>query len=202
MNLPNRITLSRLGLAAVLFLLMALMEHEVIHSLGTWGWVVYVLFIVATGTDWLDGFVARKYGLVSPLGRILDPFVDKVVICGTYVFLTGLFPKFVPAWFTVAILAREFFVNALRGYLESRGIDFSARGSGKLKMILQSVSIGCVLFMMGTAHYGLFASPSPLSGGFVVQTTSILLVLALVSTLWSGWQYLQIGMRSLKEDRP
>jgi CDP-diacylglycerol--glycerol-3-phosphate 3-phosphatidyltransferase len=201
LNLPNRITLSRLGLAAILFLLFGLMETNCIEPFGPWGWCVYILFVVATGTDWLDGYVARRYGLVSPLGRILDPFVDKVVVCGSFVFLTALFPRFVPGWLSVLIIAREFFVNALRGYLESRGIDFSARASGKLKMVLQCVSIGCILFMMGTRNSGLYATPDPLSGGFVAQVTSSMLYAALLITLWSGRQYMGIGLKAIQEDR-
>lgn len=198
MNIPNRITLSRLALSGVLFAVLALMEHGVARSSGTWAWIALALFVVATGTDWLDGHLARKYGQVSALGRVLDPFVDKVVVCGTFVFLSVLFPKFVPGWFTATILAREFLIHALRGYMESTGTDFSARGCGKLKMVLQCFSIGGVIILMGTENPALQGPAYPWKGGLAAATASTLLWLALISTLWSGWQYIQAGMHSLK----
>src|SRR5438045_6341119 len=76
-NFPNQVTTIRLGLSIVLFVLLQFQLY----------WASFWLFIVTAGTDWLDGFWARRYGQITILGRMLDPFVDKVVICGTYIFL-------------------------------------------------------------------------------------------------------------------
>ena len=92
------------------------------------------MFVVAAGTDWLDGYWARKYGQVTNLGRILDPFVDKIIICGTFIFLAAVPDSGVQAWMAVVIVGRELLVTALRSYLEGEGADFSASMSGKLKM--------------------------------------------------------------------
>ena len=201
MNLPNRITLSRLGLSFALFVVLALMSEDVLPRIGAWGWIAWAMFFVATATDWLDGYIARRYQLVSPLGRILDPFVDKVVVCGTYVFLTALWPTYVPPWFTVIILGREFFVNALRGFMESRGVDFSAQRGGKIKMVFQCFSIGGILIMMGMRNENLILGnwACPWSGGLVSIVTSWLLWLALITTAYSGFQYATKGLRSLRE---
>ena len=127
----------RLLLSVVLFGLISA-EHYI---------AAFVLFLVAVGTDWLDGYYARKYNQITTLGRILDPFADKVIICGTFIFLVttrGCLPIgcLLQAWMVVVIVGRELLVTALRSFLEERGSDFSANLSGKLKMVLQCVAAG------------------------------------------------------------
>src|SRR6185369_14028873 len=124
-NLPNQLTVLRLLLSVVLFALIALQYFL----------AGVVVFIVAAGTDWLDGYFARKYGQVTNLGRILDPFVDKIIICGSFVFLVAEPDSGVQAWMAVFVVGRELLVTALRSYLEGEGADFSAVMSGKLKML-------------------------------------------------------------------
>ena len=142
-NLPNQLTTLRLILSVVLFCLIA--------------WEYYltgmVLFIIAATTDWLDGYYARKYGQVTTLGRILDPFADKVIVCGTFIFVVaapgmGEVPWGLRAWMVVVIVGRELLVTALRSFIEERGSDFSAKLSGKLKMVLQCVAAGVCLFYL------------------------------------------------------
>ncbi len=132
-NLPNLITLSRLGFALILFLL--------IYIEGFWI-TATVVFVIAAATDALDGFVARRYGLVTTLGRILDPFVDKIIVCGVFVFLLERkLDSGINSWMVLIVIAREMFVTSLRGFLERQGQDFSATWSGKLKMILQCAAL-------------------------------------------------------------
>ena len=114
------------------------------------------MFVIAAGTDWLDGYFARKYGQVTTLGRILDPFADKVIVCGTFIFLAAI-PAIrdgrwgfwgLQPWMVVVIVGRELLVTALRSFIEERGSDFSAKMSGKLKMVLQCVAAGVCLFYL------------------------------------------------------
>jgi len=141
-NIPNQLTIARLVLAVVLFVLMAL--ELFLPAL--------VVFVMAASTDWLDGYIARKYGLITVLGRILDPFADKLVICGTFIFLVAEPRSHVAAWMAVVIVSRELLVTALRSFLEQRGSDFSAAMSGKLKMGLQCLAAGWSLtFLWWTA---------------------------------------------------
>jgi len=137
-NFPNQVTTIRLGLSVVLFVLL----HFHQYWAGLW------LFVVAAGTDWLDGFWARRYGQITILGRMLDPFVDKVIICGTYIFLASDHSSGLQAWMAVLVLARELLVTALRSFLEQQGADFSAAISGKLKFILQCMAVGASLFWL------------------------------------------------------
>ena len=99
-----------------------------------------IVFALAAGTDWLDGYWARKYGQVTNLGRILDPFVDKIIVCGTFIFLAAVPGSGVRAWMVVVIVGRELLVTALRSFLEGEGADFSAQLSGKLKMAVQCLA--------------------------------------------------------------
>jgi CDP-diacylglycerol--glycerol-3-phosphate 3-phosphatidyltransferase len=137
-NVPNQLSAARLLLSLILFVLIAL---------GYFG-TAMVVFIVAAGTDWLDGYWARKYGQVTNLGRILDPFVDKIIICGTFIFLVAVPTSGVAAWMAVVVVGRELLVTALRSYLEGEGADFSASMSGKLKMLLQCVAVALSLFAL------------------------------------------------------
>jgi CDP-diacylglycerol--glycerol-3-phosphate 3-phosphatidyltransferase len=163
-NLPNRITLARLLLAVFFFVLLA--QFDVSHPNVRLLDVCTVLFIIAALTDWLDGYLARKRNQVTAMGRVLDPFVDKVLVCGTFVFLAGAsfrsdagvqVSAFQP-WMAVLILGRELLVTGLRGFSEARGISFGAVGFGKAKMVLQSIAAPVLMFLV--AHPGVIAYSS------------------------------------------
>ena len=189
-NLPNQLTSLRLILAVVLF--------------GMIAWNSYlaglVLFIIAASTDWLDGYYARRYGQVTTLGRILDPFADKVIICGTFIFLVAIpemleVPLGLRAWMVVVIVGRELLVTALRSFIEDRGGDFSAKMSGKLKMLLQCIAAGAGLF------YLYLGSPNPALAGpvWVWAVFVISLWAAVLLTAYSGVIYVLTAVRLLRE---
>ncbi len=146
LNIPNQLSVLRLILAVVLFCTIGL-EYYLTSM---------TLFLAAAATDWLDGFIARRYGMVTTLGRILDPFADKVVVCGTFIFLVADARMLevawgLRAWMVVVIVGRELLVTALRSLIEERGGDFSAKMSGKLKMVLQCVAATACLFCLSYA---------------------------------------------------
>lgn len=131
-NAPNIISMSRMVLSFVLFALL---------SFTDWWTTSAILFVVAIATDAIDGYIARKYQLVTTFGRILDPLVDKVIVCGSFIFLQQLDGSGVSPWVTLVIVIREMYITSLRGFLEQQGIDFSAKLSGKLKLIIQAFAI-------------------------------------------------------------
>lgn len=149
---PNRITSLRLVGAALLFTLLALRGQEDPSAIRGLIHLSFWLFIVTAATDVLDGWLARRSNHVSAFGRVADPFCDKVLTLGSMVFLSVL-PwdpagrSLFPAWILVVILAREFLVTGIRGYAESMGVDFSADLFGKIKMVVQCIAIGELLFM-------------------------------------------------------
>lgn len=146
---PNRITALRFIGAFVLFGLLSVVgEGDPRQNIGLIQFAFW-LFVVVVLTDFLDGYLARRDNLVSTFGRIADPFVDKVLILGVLIYLAVLpwSQPWVPAWAVVLILAREFLVTGIRGWLESTGREFGADGLGKIKMVLQSIAVGGVLFL-------------------------------------------------------
>ena len=139
-NVPNVITLSRLGLAVFVFSGVA---YGYFFS-------ALILFVAASVTDALDGYVARKLGQATAIGRQLDPLVDKVIVCGSYIYLltvpttqTGLYP-----WMVTTIVVRELLIQGLRSHLEGGGQAFGARMAGKLKTTFQCISVSAILTVL------------------------------------------------------
>jgi CDP-diacylglycerol---glycerol-3-phosphate 3-phosphatidyltransferase len=138
MNLPNLLTLSRLGLAVVLF---ALITYQL------WWWSL-VVFILAAITDWLDGYLARKQGLTSAFGRNFDPLVDKVLVGGVFIFLLPVPGAYLQPWMVTLVVARELIVTGLRSFFESQSVKFGADMLGKIKMTLQCAAIIGILLVL------------------------------------------------------
>ena len=128
MNLPNAITLSRLVLTAVFVAGTALNN-------GVGDWVALISFVVAAISDFVDGWLARKLGLVTPMGKLLDPLADKILVGAAFVYLSA--EGLCPVWVTVVILAREFLVTGLRQIAMEAGQVLAADRLGKWKTGLQ-----------------------------------------------------------------
>ncbi|SFI34486.1 CDP-diacylglycerol--glycerol-3-phosphate 3-phosphatidyltransferase [Planctomicrobium piriforme] len=180
LNIPNIITFSRLILTFVILILISIEKVWIVTT---------VLFVIAVATDFVDGYLARKWNQVTALGRIMDPFVDKIIIGGTMIFLTPLVGSGVTAWMTFTVIAREMFITALRSVLEGQGVDFSAKMSGKLKMLLQSIVIPlCLLSLSPWFMNGLGAAQ-----GTFLMTRNVLLWVMVAVTVYSGVEYVARG---------
>ncbi len=189
MNLPNQITIARLILAVLFFILISRFNIRDPDP-GILD-ICLTLFVVACLTDWLDGYLARRNNQVTALGRVLDPFVDKVLVCGAFVFFAGA--DFVDSaghnvtgvapWMVVVIIGRELLVTGLRGFSEAQGRPFAADVFGKVKTITQMVTASVIMFC--AAHPDAAATRSLLAGAGVV-----LLWLTIVTTSYSGLNYL------------
>lgn len=181
-NIPNQLTTLRLALSIVLFVLMAFKYYLA----GT------VVFVVAASTDWLDGYLARKWNLVTVLGRILDPFVDKIIVCGTFVFLVAEPQSQVKAWMAVVVVGRELLITALRSFLEQEGADFSATMSGKLKMVLQCLAATASLYYLS------FVTQQKTPPGWLLPTVTATVWGAVALTVYSGVAYVVAAAGLLK----
>jgi len=183
-NLPNQLTIARLVLSIVLFGLIT-------FRLYTAGFFV---FVAAASTDWLDGYFARKYGMVTMLGRILDPFVDKIIICGTFICLVADPRSGIQGWMAVVVVGRELLITALRSFLEQQGADFSASMSGKLKMVLQCLAAGTSLFLLSE-----MVSPAAQPPAWLDYLLKGSVWSALALTVYSGVEYVRRAIALWRE---
>ena len=184
MNVPNQITSARILLSIVLFAFLAF----------EWYLIGFVLFIVAASTDWIDGYWARKYGQVTVLGRILDPFADKMIICGTFIFLAAVPESGVRAWMAVVIMGRELLVTALRSFPEERGSDFSASMAGKWKMVVQCIAVGFSLFCLSYLN-----TPDLAPADWMIHGRVVFVWAAIVLTVYSGVEYVFAAIRLMRK---
>ncbi|NLF31180.1 MAG: hypothetical protein GX591_09885 [Planctomycetes bacterium] len=172
-NLPNQITMGRLLLSVVFFALLSVCHVRPVPNRGLL-LACFVIYIVAGLTDILDGYLARRWKVTSAFGRIADPFVDKVIVCGAFALLAGRnfvypaggdgvldqIPAWLPdwlhggmasavqGWMVVVLIGREFIVSGIRGFSESQGLAFPATPAGKAKMLIQSVAICTILYQL------------------------------------------------------
>ena len=181
-SLPNQLTALRFVLSIVLFILISNEQ-----------WVsCAVVFAVAAFTDWLDGFLARRWNLGSTLGRNLDPLVDKILICGAFIFLLPVAGANVDPWMVTVVVTRELVVTSLRSFIENRGGSFGAAWPGKLKMGLQCAALLAVFL------YFCWRSVEWLAWTWVLR--DILLCGMVISTVISGLQYLLRATALLKDE--
>jgi CDP-diacylglycerol--glycerol-3-phosphate 3-phosphatidyltransferase len=182
LNVPNLITVSRFVLAIVLFMLI---------DIDGWWRTAATVFVVAAFTDFLDGYLARRYGQVTVLGRILDPFVDKIIVCGAFIFLQGAesdgLGSGVSGWMTFIIVAREMFITSLRAVLEQQGKDFSARWSGKLKMVVQCATVPLCLLSLSRPFLDGIAPYAAVDSFHLFR--DVMLWLTVAVTVYSGVEY-------------
>ena len=181
LNVPNLLSLSRIPLTAVL---CACVEWE-------WWLAGLVAFAVAAFTDWLDGWWARKFNQLTPVGRALDPLTDKVLIASGFIFLIPVAGAGVHPWMVAVVVVREVLVTGLRGMVEAAGKKFGADWFGKLKTVLQcAVLIGVLLLQTLRANGWLTEALPALEG---VQLGLLWAMLA--ATVGSGVQY---GVRAAR----
>ena len=194
-NVPNQISAARLVLAFVFFGLVPWQFY----------WAALIVFVVAAGTDWVDGWYARKYNLVTKLGRVLDPFCDKILICGAYILLAvemkDPFPWYgqIAGWMVVVVVGRELLVTVLRSMIEGAGGDFSAKMAGKLKMVFQCAAVGACLVGLALAKSNSSAGIEPLNPAWLHWTIVVTVWLSVISTLHSGLLYMQAAAKYLKQ---
>lgn len=180
MNLPNKITVSRI-LLIPLFLIVMLYpfswgemsllgtELPVTHFVGA------LIFILASATDWVDGYFARKYNLVTNLGKFMDPLADKLLVSAALIVLVQL--GMAASWLVILIISREFAVTGLRAILAGEGEIVAANQLGKIKTWTQIVAISALLL-----HNIIFES-------FSFPFATIALWVATFFTVWSGLDY-------------
>lgn len=179
LNLPNLLTLARI--AAIPLVVLLLMSDS--RSAGFWA---AAIFGAAAITDWLDGWLARRWQIVTVLGKFLDPLADKLIVMAALIMLIPL--ERVPAWAVFLILAREVTITGLRSIASSEGIVIAASDLGKYKTIIQMVSIAALLLHYD--YYWFFGIRSELFHVTMHNPGILFFYAAFVMTMWSGIDYL------------
>jgi len=212
--LPNALTLLRVLLAVAFFVLLSLWQGvgttEGRRPAGSGAelslLVSAIVFVVAALTDALDGYLSRRWNVTSVFGRVMDPFADKVLVIGAFVYLAG--PAFlsplhtggflqvsgVAPWMVVVVVARELLVTSIRGVVEGRGGNFQANGAGKIKMIVQAVAVPTVLSAIA------IFDASPNSAGRLLIDGVVWI--SVIVTALSGVPYIIRGTAALRDAGP
>jgi CDP-diacylglycerol--glycerol-3-phosphate 3-phosphatidyltransferase len=188
MNIPNRITISRILLIPIFMIIMLVdfnwgnmtlfgADMPVSHFIGG------LIFIIASLTDWVDGYYARKYNLVTTFGKFLDPLADKLLVSAALIILVEL--GFAASWIVIIIISREFAVTGLRLVLAGEGEVVAAGSLGKIKTTAQILAIAALLL-----HNTIFTLVN-------IPFGEIMLYIALIFTVWSGWDYFYANRRGL-----
>lgn len=180
MSLPNKITLSRICLIPIFIIILSIPL-----DLGAWNigatdlpithFIAALIFIIASTTDWLDGYIARKYQLITNMGKFLDPLADKLLVSAAFILIVEL--GLAPAWVVILIISREFAVTGLRLVAAGEGIVLAASKMGKLKTVSQILAI--ILLLLHNFPFSYIGLPIDI----------ILLYIALILTVWSGVEY-------------
>ena len=184
LTLPNLLTLSRLPLAVLLFVCIA----------NAWWLAGLLVFVLASLTDWADGFLARRLGQLSALGRSLDPLVDKVLVGGAFIFLIPVKESELTPWMVTVVVGRELLITGLRGIMEAQGVKFGADMLGKIKMVLQCAVLIVVLANMWLLKQGW---SEPWRQGMWCLQIGLIYVM-LLATVLSGGQYI---LKAVKQYR-
>jgi len=187
MNLPNKITLSRIMLLPVFMFIMLVPDWGEIKigdaTLPVAHFVGALIFVIAAITDWVDGYLARKYQLVTNLGKFLDPLADKLLIAIALIVLVDL--NLTYTWMAALIIAREFAVTGIRLVVAGSGEVVAAAMLGKIKTWVQIIAV--VICLLHNLPFSLLAIPMDV----------IAMVVAVIFTVWSGWDIFWVNRRTL-----
>ena len=180
MNLPNQLTLWRLGLVFPFVWLLSV----------DWHWsksIALLLFVAASFTDYADGYIARRYQLVTVFGQLMDPLVDKIMIVSAFICLVA--SQDLPAWTVIIIVSREFLITGLRLIGVSRGRTLPAERLGKHKTVWQMATVVYYLLLKSIDEAS-WVHLSPTAETIASTVGTIVLSVAVILTLFSGLSYL------------
>ena len=194
MNLPNQLTIGRLFLTA-LFVAVISIPDQLLKSVNLLDYritIATLFFLIASLTDFLDGYIARKLNLVTDFGKLMDPLVDKILTSAVFIILSK--EDMIPAWITITIISREFLVTGLRLLASNQGKVLSADSLGKWKTTSQIIVASYFLTILGSNEpilkYLEFIN-QPMFG-------DLLIIICTTITIISGWSYLSKNRELVK----
>ena len=176
MNTPNKLTLLRVIMIPFFVVFM-------LADLGSWSkWAALIVFVVASMTDWLDGYLARRDHLVTDFGKFMDPLADKLLVCSALICLTDM--DRIPSWVVIIIIGREFIISGFRLIASDNGVVIAANYWGKAKTVCQMIMTIVLIADLGSGVY--------LLEQVLIYTSLLLTVISLVTYLWQNRKVLSI----------
>ncbi len=177
-NLPNTITLLRIGVVPFLFILLS-------DPGKSWSLIIAGLFVVASITDFFDGYIARKYQMITTMGKFLDPIADKIIVNSAMILLIPI--GRIPAWIVAITIIRDLMVDVIRSIASSEGIYIQASRLGKQKTVAQIIAVTALII-----HY-------PFLGFNAHVVGTVVLYVAFIFTIYSGIDYLVKLFQSIEQ---
>lgn len=176
MNTPNKLTLLRVIMIPFFVVFM-------LADLGSWSkWAALVVFVVASMTDWLDGYLARRDHLVTDFGKFMDPLADKLLVCSALICLTDM--DRIPSWVVIIIIGREFIISGFRLIASDNGVVIAANYWGKAKTVCQMIMTIVLIADLGSGVY--------LLEQVLIYASLLLTVISLVTYLWQNRKVLSM----------
>lgn len=197
MNLPNKLTIFRIFLVPLMVILPFVGIKGEILGIPIVYWVIEFIFILASLTDKLDGYLARKNNQVTTFGKFLDPLADKILVLATMIMLVEM--DKLPAWIPIIVLAREFLVSGYRLIaVEKGGKVIAASNWGKLKTVTQMIAI--ILAFLDIHAFAECFSGKLQGGAFILNlTVTVMMIIQTIATIFSGLDYMK-GAKDLIKD--
>lgn len=176
MNTPNKLTLLRVIMIPFFVVFM-------LADLGSWSkWAALIVFVVASMTDWLDGYLARRDHLVTDFGKFMDPLADKLLVCSALICLTDM--DRIPSWAVIIIIGREFIISGFRLIASDNGVVIAANYWGKAKTVCQMIMTIVLIADLGSGVY--------LLEQVLIYASLLLTVISLVTYLWQNRKVLSM----------
>lgn len=197
MNLANKLTIFRIILVPIMIIVTFFEWPGEFLGIPTIAWVLNLIFIIASITDKLDGYIARSRNQITTFGKFLDPIADKVLVITAMIILVEM--GRLPAWIPTIIVFREFIVSGYRLIaVENGGKVIAASIWGKLKTVTQMIAI-IVAFIDNNAFGAVFTSNLKGFPFAINVLTTLMMSICVVATIFSGWDYIKNGKELLKD---
>lgn len=196
MNLANKLTIFRIILVPIMVIISMINIPGELLGIPYTYWIINIIFIVASITDKLDGYIARSKNQVTTFGKFLDPLADKILVLAAMIILVGY--EKLPAWIPIIVLTREFIVSGYRLVaIEKGGKVIAASAWGKLKTVTQMIAI--ILAFADVNKFGDCFFENLNGFSFILNLlVTLIMIISVIATIFSGWDYLKNGKEILK----
>ena len=197
MNLANKLTILRIVLVLIMIIINFFSIPGEFLGVPTNAWILEIIFIIASITDHFDGHIARSRNQITTFGKFLDPIADKILVITTLIILVE--NGKIPGWIPIIIVFREFIVSGYRLIaVENGGEVIAANIWGKLKTVTQMIAI--IFALVDTNKFGaIFVTQMEVIPFIINLITTVMMIVCVIATIFSGWTYLKGGKELLKD---